>query len=334
MRAWVLERPGPVETHPLELRQRKLPEPGRGELRVRVEVCGVCRTDLHVVEGDLAPQRAAVIPGHQVVGRVDALGPGTTSPPPGTRVGVAWLHRTCGACRFCRAEQENLCLDPVFTGWQADGGYADFVVAPAEFVHPIDDAADAEQFAPLLCAGVIGYRAFLRSRARPGSRLGLWGFGASAHIVIQIARHADCEVYVFSREAGHADLARELGAAWVGTSLEEPPQLLDAAILFAPAGELVPTALSRLERGGTLALAGIHLSAIPGLDYATHLFQERSLTSVTANTRADARALLELAREIPIRTRVRSYPLAEAGAALLDLKAGRLRGAAVLRIGD
>ena len=333
MRAWILEEPAAVETAPLVLRERALPEPGPGELRVRVEVCGVCRTDLHVVEGDLAAQCAALIPGHQVVGHVDALGPETTAPALGTRVGVAWLHRTCGSCRFCLAEQENLCLDPVFTGWQADGGYAEFVVAPADFVHPIDAAADAEQFAPLLCAGVIGYRAFLRSRACPGDRLGLWGFGASAHIVIQIARHAGCEVYVFSRDAGHADLARELGAAWVGSSLEEPPHLVDAAILFAPAGELVPTALSRLERGGTLALAGIHLSAIPGLDYATHLFQERSLTSVTANTRADARALLRLAGEIPIRTRVRSYPLAEAVAALQDLKAGKLRGAAVLRIG-
>lgn len=320
-----------MEGSPLVLRERAVPEPGPGELRVRVEVCGVCRTDLHVVEGDLEPQRAQVIPGHQVVGRVEALGPSTTSPPVGARVGVAWLHRSCGSCRFCRSDRENLCLDPRFTGWQADGGYADFVIAPADFVHPIDDDADAEQFAPLLCAGVIGYRAFLRSRAQRGTRLGLWGFGASAHIVIQIARHAGCEVYVFSRDAGHADLARELGAAWVGDSLEEPPQPVESAILFAPAGELVPTALSRLERGGTLAVAGIHLSAIPGLDYATHLFQERSLTSVTANTRADARTLLQLAREIPIRTRVRSYPLAEADTALRDLKAGKVQGAAVLR---
>ena len=334
MRAWVLDKVGAVETYPMELREHPVPEPGPGEIRVRVEVCGVCRTDLHVVEGDLEAQRAAVVPGHQVVGRVDALGPGTTAPPPGTRVGVAWLNRSCGTCRFCQSGRENLCLDPVFTGWQADGGYADFVVAAAEFVHEIDDGAEAEQLAPLLCAGVIGYRAFLRSGARPGSRLGLWGFGASAHIVIQIARHAGCEVHVFSREPEHADLARELGATWVGTSQQAPPHPLQAAILFAPAGELVPTALSRLDRGGTLAVAGIHLSAIPALDYNEHLFHERSVTSVTANTREDARALLRLAREIPIQTHVRSYPLSEAGAALIDLKAGRLRGAAVLRVGS
>ena len=332
MRAWVIETPAPVETRPLIACERPLPEPGRGEIRVRVEVCGVCRTDLHVVEGDLKAQQPAIIPGHQIVGQVDALGPETHSPPLGSRVGVAWLHRTCGLCRFCLSEQENLCLDPVFTGWQANGGYAEFVVAPAEFVHPIEESIDAAQFAPLLCAGVIGYRAFRRSGAKTGSRLGLWGFGASAHIVLQIARHAECEVYVFSREAGHANLARELGATWVGSSFETPPQALDAAILFAPAGELVPTALSRLERGGTLALAGIHLSSIPHLDYEAHLFQERSLTSVSANTRADARELLRLAREIPIRTRVCSYAFDDANAALLDLKEGRLNGAAVLRI--
>jgi propanol-preferring alcohol dehydrogenase len=325
-----LGRPGPISTGPLRLAERPPPVPGPGELRVRIEVCGVCRTDLHVVEGDLAPRHESVTPGHQAVGRVDELGPGVGAPAIGARVGVAWLHRACGACRFCARGEENLCLAPTFTGWDVDGGFAELVVAPAPFVYELPESLAAEQAAPLLCAGIIGYRAFRRSGARPGARLGLWGFGASAHIAIQVARHAGCEVYVFSRAAAHEELARELGAAWVGGSFDAPPAPLDAAILFAPAGELVPVALERLDRGGTLAVAGIHLTDVPPLAYQRHLFQERTLTSVTANTRADGRALLALAAGIPIRSRVRCYPLEAANEALADLKHDRIRGAAAL----
>lgn len=334
MRAALLTRPAPVESKPLELCERPLPDPGPGELRVRVEVCGVCRTDLHVVEGDLPPHRPEITPGHQVVGRVEGCGPGTHRFEIGDRVGIAWLHQACGACRFCMRGDENLCLEPRFTGWDADGGYADALLAREEFVYAIPEQASASELAPLLCAGIIGYRAFLRSGAASGQRLGLFGFGGSAHIVIQIARHAGCEVYVFSRDQRHRKLARELGAGWVGESDEAPPHPLDAAILFAPAGELVPVALERLDRGGRLAIAGIHLSEIPPLDYQRRLFQERSLTSVTANTRRDGRELLRLALEIPIRTHTQLYPLEEANQALIALKHDEIRGAAVLQVGD
>jgi propanol-preferring alcohol dehydrogenase len=332
VRALELRRPAPIESKPLTLVERPVPEPATGEVRVRVEACGVCRTDLHVVEGDLPPHSDALVPGHQVVGRIDRVGAGVTSPRVGDRVGIAWLHRACGVCRFCARGEENLCLDPCFSGWHVDGGFAEYAVAPAAFVYPILETVPARDVAPLLCAGIIGYRAFARSRAARGARLGLWGFGASAHVVIQIARHAGCEVYVFSRALLHADLARELGAVWVGGSFDAPPVLLDAAILFAPAGELVPVALARLDRGATLAVAGIHLSDVPALDYQRHLFQERTLTSVTANTREDGRALLRLAAEIPIRSRTTSHPLEAANEVLADLKHDRVRGAAVLEV--
>lgn len=328
----LLEAPAPVAERPLRLVERPTPQPGPGELRIRVEVCGVCRTDLHVIEGELAPQRSALIPGHQVVGRVDALGPGATRFAPGERVGVAWLHRACGHCRFCDRGRENLCLAPVFTGWSVDGGYAEHAVAPEAFVYAIPDDAEASELAPLLCAGIIGYRALLRSGIEAGGHLGIWGFGGSAHIVMQIARHWGCEVSVFSREALHQEHARRMGAGWVGGSFDRPPRELDAAIVFAPAGELVPAALAATGRGGTVAVAGIHLSEIPPLDYQTHLFGERTLCSVTANTREDGRALLRLAREIPIRAQVRRYPLERANQALLDLKEGRIEGAAVLTL--
>jgi alcohol dehydrogenase, propanol-preferring len=334
VRAMLLRTPAPAESEPLALVERPAPDPGPGEVQVRVEVCGVCRTDLHVVEGELEPRCAEVVPGHEVVGRVDRRGPGVEGLREGDRVGIAWLHRACGRCRFCRRGAENLCLDPRFTGWHVDGGYAEYAVAPADFVYPIPAGLEAREVAPLLCAGIIGYRAFVRSGARRGSRLGLWGFGGSAHIVIQIARHAGCEVLVFSRAPLHGELARELGASWVGGSFDAPPVPLDAAILFAPAGELVPAALERLDRGGTLAVAGIHLSDVPALDYQRHLFQERTLTSVTANTREDGRALLRLAAEIPIRTHTHAYPLAAANEALVDLKRDRIQGAAVLEIGS
>jgi alcohol dehydrogenase, propanol-preferring len=330
MRAMILERPGPVASAPLSLVELPDPSPGAGELLLRVEVCGVCRTDLHVVEGDLPPHRDSIIPGHEVVGRVVARGQGCVRFAEGARVGVAWLRGTCGACRFCARGEENLCVDPRFTGWDAHGGYAELTLVPEAFAYSLPEDADARALAPLLCAGIIGYRAYVRSGIKPGERLGLFGFGGSAHVTIQVARHHGCEIYVFSRGGEHRELAEELGAAWVGDSFERPPRPLDGAILFAPAGELVPPALEALDRGATLAVAGIHLSDIPRIDYARDLFEERTLTSVTANTRRDGRALLELAAEIPIRTRTRAYALEHANEALLDLAEDRVRGAAVL----
>lgn len=329
VRVMELDAPGPVETRPLREGTREDPMPAAGEIRVRVEACGVCRTDLHVVEGELAPERARIVPGHEVVGRVEACGDGVDLVP-GARVGIPWLRSSCGRCRFCRRSQENLCLVPRFTGWHADGGYAESCIAPADFVHPLPEQRDARELAPLLCAGIIGYRAFLRSGVEPGGRLGLFGFGGSAHIALQVAAHAGCELNVFTRGGTHRELAEELGATWIGKPGERPPHPLDGAILFAPEGELVPAALETLDRGAALAIAGIHLSAIPSLDYQTHLFQERELRSVTANTREDARALLSLAEEIPIRTHTVAYPLDQANEALIDLKADRVRGAAVL----
>jgi len=329
-----LGAPGPVESRPLALVEKPTADPGPDEVRVAVEVCGVCRTDLHIVEGDLAPRCAGIVPGHQVVGRVESRGSEAKRFREGDRVGVAWLRRTCGACRFCAGGRENLCLAPQFTGWDADGGFAERVSVPEAFAYPLPAALVPEQAAPLLCAGIIGYRAYVRSGIRPGGRLGLYGFGGSAHIVIQIARHHGCQVFVVTRGGVHRELAESLGASWVGDSHQPPPAPLDAAILFAPAGELVPVALAALDRGGTLAVAGIHLSQVPPLDYQAHLFEERTVCSVTANTRADGAALLSLAAEIPIRTHTQRYPLEAANQALLDLKQDRVRGSAVLEIGS
>jgi propanol-preferring alcohol dehydrogenase len=333
MRAMSVESPRPAEEGPLQLVEREVREPGADEVRVRVEVCGVCRTDLHVVEGDLEPRRPSVVPGHEIVGIVDACGREVRRLREGDRVGVAWLHRACGECRFCRRGAENLCLAPRFTGWDVDGGYAEYTVAPEAFVYPLPSGLVPRSAAPLLCAGIIGYRAYAQSRIAPGGRLGIFGFGGSAHIVIQIARHFDNEVYVFSRGDRHRALARELGATWVGGSHDPSPDPLDAAILFAPVGELVPPALEVLDRGATLAIAGIHLSDVPPLHYQRHLFQERVLRSVTANTREDGEALLRLAEAIPIDTHTIPYPLERANDALVDLKQDRIRGAAVLEIG-
>jgi propanol-preferring alcohol dehydrogenase len=329
----VVERPMPAEDEPLRLVDRELPEPGAGELRIRVEVCGVCRTDLHVAEGDLEPRRPSVIPGHEIVGTVDTCGPETRRFGIGDRVGIAWLHRACGGCRFCQRGSENLCTEPRFTGWDADGGYAEYTVAPEDFVYALPASLVGRDAAPLLCAGIIGYRAYARSGVAPRGRLGIFGFGGSAHIVIQIARHFENEVYVFSRGDRHRELAHQLGAAWVGGSRDPSPVPLDAAILFAPVGEIVPSALEALDRGGTLAIAGIHLSDVPSLHYQRHLFQERVLRSVTANTRKDGEALLRLAEAIPIVTHTIPYPLESANQALIDLKQDRIRGAAVLEIG-
>ena len=331
-RAMVLESPAPIATAPLRLVERPVPAPDAGELLVEVEVCGVCRTDLHVVEGDLAPHRSPVVPGHQVVGRVTSLGAGVAGFTLGDRVGVAWLHASCGRCRFCLTGRENLCLAPRFTGWDVDGGYAEYVRVPAPFAYRLPLDLDATALAPLLCAGIIGYRAYRQSSIRKGERLGLYGFGASAHIVIQLARYAGCEVHVVTRGRRHRELARTMGATSVADAGATPPVPLDAAILFAPAGELVPPALAALDRGGTLAIAGIHLSTIPPLDYARHLFQERRLASVTANTREDGRALLRLASEIPIRCMTEEFPLDAANTALRRLKEDEIEGAAVLRV--
>lgn len=333
MRAMVLEQPRPVrEGDPLTLLELPDPQPGPGEVRIRVEVCGVCRTDLHVVEGELPPRRPGMIPGHEVVGRIDVLGEGCTRYAPGQRVGVAWLHRSCGACAYCRRGDENLCEAPRFTGWDVPGGYAECLLAPEDFIYALPETLPADSIAPLLCAGIIGYRALRRSEVRPGEPLGLYGFGGSAHLVLQIARHWGCPVYVSTRGEKHQELALELGAAWAGAADAVPPVKLGSAILFAPAGELVLPALEALDRGGTLALAGIYMSPVPEMDYQRYLFQERTLRSVTANTREDGRELLRLAEEIPLRPRTQPFALEQANEALRLLKSDQVNGAAVLRV--
>ncbi|MCD6303660.1 MAG: zinc-dependent alcohol dehydrogenase family protein, partial [Planctomycetes bacterium] len=271
-----------------------------------------------------------VIPGHQVVGVVDKLGAGCGRLEPGRRVGAAWLRQTCGRCRFCRSGRENLCESQRFTGYHADGGFAEYAVVPEDFVYDIPDVFDDVHAAPLLCAGIVGYRALKRAELPDGGRLGIYGFGSSAHVIMQIALHRGCEVYVVTRGAGHRDLARRMGAAWVGATAEEMPGKVDSAIIFAPAGELIPAALAKLEKGGTLSLAGIYMTPIPAMDYEKHLFYERDVHSVTANTRQDGRELLAEAARIPIRPRTTTYPLAEANRALQDLKADRLNGTGVL----
>lgn len=331
MRAMVLRRTGPIGERPLALEEVPLPEPGPGELRLRVRACGVCHTDLHTVEGELHLPRLPLIPGHQIVGVVEKLGEGTQRFKLGERVGVPWLNWACGECAFCLKGLENLCPNARFTGLHVDGGYAEYAVVPEAFAYPIPAGFSDLQAAPLLCAGVIGYRALRLSGAKAGERLGLFGFGASAHVTIQVARYWGCEVYVFTRAEEHKALARELGAAWVGAPQAGPPERLDSAIIFAPAGWLVPVALRALRPGGTVALAGIHMSPIPEMSYEL-IYGERAVRSVANMTRQDARELLELAGAIPIRTEVEVYPLAEANEALLRLKEGRVRGAAVLNI--
>lgn len=330
MKAMVLARPGPIATRPLALVDRPEPEAGPGEVRVTIAACAVCRTDLHVIEGDLPSHRLPIVPGHQAVGQVDAMGAGASRFKLGDRVGIAWLRGTCGRCDACRRGDENLCVSPLFTGWDADGGYAERAVVPEAYAYPIPDAFGDAEATPLLCAGIIGYRALSRSRVPAGGRLGLYGFGSSAHVVIQIARARGCEVYVATRDALHRSLAEELGARWVGGTLDVPPVPLDGAIVFAPVGEVVPPALRALRPGGTVAIAGIHLSDVPAMSYADHLFQERTLTSVTANTRADGEALLVEAAAAGVAPRVTTFPLAEANEVLRALAEDRVRGTAVL----
>ncbi|MDO8545745.1 MAG: zinc-dependent alcohol dehydrogenase family protein [Nitrospirales bacterium] len=332
MNAMVLRQTADAGKSPLELEDLPTPEPGPGDVRVQVRVCGVCRTDLHIIEGDLPPAKRPVVPGHEVVGIVDRVGIGVRAIKEGDRVGIAWLRSTCGNCEFCLDRQENLCLQAQFTGYHADGGYAEYAVAPAAFVYPIPGAFTDEEVAPLLCAGIIGYRALRLSGVKPGQRLGLYGFGASAHITLQVARHWGCEVFVCSLREEHRALARELGAQWVGGAAELPPEPLHGAIMFAPAGELVPPALRALRRGGTLAIAGIHLSPIPAIDYDRDLFGERVIRSVTANTKQDGLDLLRDAAAIPIRPHTQRFRLEDANAALQALKAGTIRGAGVLKV--
>ncbi len=332
MRAMLLRAQAPIASAPLGATALPTPEPGPGELRVRVRACATCRTDLHVIEGDLAPRRLPLIPGHQAVGEVEALGTGAHRFRRGDRVGIAWLRQTCGTCRFCVAGRENLCEASAYTGWTHDGGFAEYALVPDAFAYAIPRGIDDAEAAPLLCAGIIGYRALLRSEIPRGGRLALWGFGSSAHVTVQIARHWGCTVYVSTRDPAHRRLALELGAVWAGGPGAAFPTKVDAAIVFAPSGELVPVALRGLDRGGTLALAGIHMSEVPAMAYEPHLFWEKTLRSVTANTRADGEALLAEAAAIPIRPRVQRYVLTDANRALQDLAADRVEGTAVLLI--
>ncbi len=332
MKAMVLKKAMAAEENPLELLDVRVPEPGAGEILVRVHACGICRTDLHTVEGEIHPSKMPVIPGHQVIGSVAALGPGAGRFREGDRVGMAWLHRTCGACPFCLTGRENLCERALFTGFDADGGFAEYTKVHEDFAYPIPAVFTDPEAAPLLCAGIIGYRALRLSEIKQGQRLGLYGFGAAAHIAVQVAVHRGCEVYVFTRGASHRELALRLGASWAGSADDQPPAKLHSAVIFAPAGELVPVALSHLDRGGTLALGGIYMTPVPTLDYTKHLYDERTIRSVTASTRRDGIELLEEAAEIPIRTQTQSFPLREANRALQLLKAGKINGACVLEI--
>jgi alcohol dehydrogenase, propanol-preferring len=338
MKACVLDAPAPVERRPLRLADAPAPSPREDELLVRVSACGICRTDLHVVEGELPPRLSPVIPGHQVVGRVAEVGAMVEGFKEGERVGVAWLNRTCGVCRFCRAGRENLCERPQFTGWTVNGGFAEYAVVPAAFAYRLPEGFDDLQAAPLLCAGIIGYRALRLTnlgddgRGWEGARLGLYGFGAAGHVCIQLARARGAEVYVATRDRErHQALASELGAAWTGGATDEPPVQLDASIVFAPAGELVPAALRALDKGATLVLGGIHMSPIPSFEYAL-LYGERVVRSVANNTREDGREFLTEAARVPVRTHVETFPLASANDALFALKHDAIRGAGVLVI--
>ena len=334
MKACILHTISPIENNPLELTEAPQPQPGENQILVKVSVCGVCRTDLHVIEGELTPQVLPIIPGHQIIGRVEQVGAGVTRPKVGDRVGVPWLHQTDGVCEYCREGKENLCENATFTGWLVNGGYAEYAVAQADFVYPIPEAFSDEEAAPLLCAGIIGFRSLRLSGITgpsPGKRLGIYGFGAAAHIAIQVARHWGVDVYAFTRDARHRQLARDLGAVWAGGSDDEPSVKLDSVIIFAPAGELVISALKVLKKGGCIALGGIHMSQIPPIDYQL-LYYERVVRSVANNTRQDGLDFLRVAAEIPIKTQVQIFDLAEANAALNALKHDAVSGAAVIRI--
>jgi len=334
MKAWVLEKTAPAEEHPLTLDTINVPDPGPDDLLIEVSACGICHTDLHTVEGELDLPQLPIIPGHQVVGKIVGNGANVKNAAIGERVGVPWLNWTCGECRYCKAGLENLCTGARFTGFHENGGYAEYMVAPAEFVYPIPKEFDDVHAAPLLCAGIIGYRALRLSGifAKAGGTLGLFGFGASAHIAIQIAVNEGARAFVFTRSAEHRKHAKNLGAVWAGSADDTPPEPLSAAISFAPAGSLIPKAMEKLDKGATLALAGIYVDEVPKMDYQKHIFNEKQLRSVTASTREDARGLLEAAAKVPVKTDVTVYPFDKANEALCDLKASRINGAAVLKI--
>ena len=331
MKACVLRRPAPIASRPLMYGDVPVPKPGPGEILVHVRYCGVCRTDLHVVEGELPPKKSPVIPGHQIVGVVESAGEGASRFPAGSRVGIAWLHKTDGTCPYCRSGAENLCDHPEFTGYTVDGGFAEYVVAPEQFAYRIPETFSDRQAAPLLCAGIIGFRSLRLSGIQPGGKLGFYGFGAAAHVAIQVARHWGVDVYAATRDLRHQKLADDLGAKWSGDTFDAPPVPLDAAIVFAPAGEIVPAALQALRKGGTLVLGGIHMSPIPSFSYDL-LYHERVLRSVANNTRQDGEDFLKIAAEIPIELHARLYPLEEANEALLALKNDAIPGAAVLQV--
>lgn len=332
MKAWEVTKPGPLEGDPVRLVDREPPVPGPRDVLLQVKTCGVCRTDLHIVEGDLPAHRDNVVPGHEIVGTVVDRGEASSRFDIGTRIGIAWLRRTCGVCRFCSRGDENLCESPRFTGYDDDGGYSEFAVADEDYVHELPATFDDLHAAPLLCAGIIGYRALKRTQLPAGGRLGIYGFGGSAHIAAQVAMYEGATVHVMTRAEDARRLASRLGVASVQGAYDRPPERLDAAILFAPIGDLVPVALEALDRGGRLSIAGIHLTDVPSLNYERHLFQEREIVSVTANTRHDAREFLQVAAEIPVEVSAQPYPLEEAPRALADLAGGRLSGAAVLQI--
>jgi len=333
MDAWAVERPGPIDDGPLQKVRRTVPEAGPGEVLVKVEVCGVCRTDLHLCEGDLEPRRPGVVPGHQVVGAVVDRGPQADRFEIGDRVGIAWLRRTCGVCEFCRAGAENLCPLSSYTGWDADGGFAEYAVVPQDYAYVLPADRSAEELAPFLCAGIIGYRSLLRANLPPGGRLGIYGFGSSAHLTAQIATAQGAELFVMTRGEQNRELARSLGAAYVGETADRPPVPLDSAIVFAPAGDVVPYALEALKPGGTVAVAGIYLSDVPVLNYERYLFHERDLRSVTSNTRRDGEELFRLVARLPVRAHTTAVPFAAVDRALADVAHGRATGSlvAVLR---
>jgi propanol-preferring alcohol dehydrogenase len=332
MHGMVLTENAPIEASPLIWRELPDPQPGPGEVRLHVRCCAICRTDLHVIEGDLPPARLPVVPGHQIVGVVESLGEGCRSLKIGQRVGIAWLRHTCGRCAFCRTGRENLCESARFTGYHADGGYAELAVVAEEFAYPLPEEFSDAEATPLLCAGIIGYRALLRSELPPGGKLGIFGFGSSAHIVIQLAQYRGSETYVVTRGEGHRALARAMGAAWVGENAADMPCRVESAIVFAPSGRLVPQALTALQKGGSLALAGIYMTPIPELDYERHLFFERNIHSVTANTREDGHKLLAEAAQAKIHPHITTFPLQRANEALQRLKADQIDGTGVLTV--
>jgi propanol-preferring alcohol dehydrogenase len=334
MKVMLLKKFSPIDQNPLEFIDIPKPEPGPEDILLRIKICGVCHTDLHTVEGELPEVKPPIIPGHQVVGVVEKKGKNVSRFKEGDRLGVAWLYSSCTKCGYCTRENENLCESARFTGYHVNGGYAEYMVIPEKFAYVIPEIFSDEEASPLLCAGIIGYRALRLSEVKPGQRLGLYGFGASAHVAIQVAAHWGCEVYVFTRSEEHRKLAQKLGAVWTGTSKDEPPTKMDSSIIFAPAGELVLDALRVLDKGGTVALAGIYMTSIPEMDYVKYLYHERTLRSVANATRQDGEELLQIAAEIPIRTTTQAFRLEEANKALRFLKEGKINGAAILKVSD